>query len=79
MHACLDPIINIDYSSPMGRPPLKNKPIMVQLSEASIAKIDSLVGTYGRGKFIREAVDREIERRQVHLGEGGAAETGSAK
>jgi metal-responsive CopG/Arc/MetJ family transcriptional regulator len=51
----------------MGRPPLNNKPILVRLSEESIAKIDSLVGTYGRSKFIREAVENEIERRATEV------------
>ncbi|NKM11470.1 hypothetical protein GFL85_10545 [Rhizobium laguerreae] len=49
----------------MGRPPLNNKPILIRLSEDSIAKIDTLVGTYGRAKFIREAVENEIDRRAV--------------
>lgn len=47
----------------MGRPPLNNKPILVRLPEDAVNKIDELVGTYGRAKFIREAVEAELERR----------------
>lgn len=48
----------------MGRPPLNNKPVLVRLPEEALEKIDELVGTYGRAKFIREAVEAEIERRE---------------
>lgn len=48
----------------MGRPPLNVKPVLVRLPEASIAKIDDLVGPFNRAKFIREAVETEIERRE---------------
>lgn len=49
---------------PMGRPPLNMKPTPVRLSADALKRIDEQVGTYGRAKFIREAVERELERRE---------------
>lgn len=49
---------------PMGRPPLNMKVIPVRLPPEVIEQVDELVGTYGRAKFIREAVERELERRE---------------
>lgn len=43
---------------------MNNKPVLVRLPEEALEKIDGLVGTYGRAKFIREAVEAEIERRE---------------
>lgn len=48
----------------MGRPPLNNKPVLVRLPEEALARIDELFGTYGRAKFIREAVENELARRE---------------
>lgn len=48
----------------MGRKPLNMKPTPVRLSADALARIDELVGTYGRAAFIREAVERELERRE---------------
>lgn len=47
----------------MGRPPLGNKPTQVRLPEEMKARVIALVGTYGLAKFIREAVERELKRR----------------
>lgn len=46
----------------MGRPPLNMTSVRVGLPEEVIREIDRLVGTYGRAKFIRAAVDAEIAR-----------------
>ena len=48
----------------MGKPPLpiKIRPTKVQLSEELIDAIDRRVGTYGRSKFIREAVEEKLKR-----------------
>ena len=52
-----------DTRRPMGRPPLNMKPTPVRIAPETLERIDALVGTYGRAKFIREAVERELERR----------------
>ena len=56
-------VVTPDKRAAMGRPPLGNTRIPVRLSPEAIAKIDALVGTYGRAAFIREAVERELKRR----------------
>jgi metal-responsive CopG/Arc/MetJ family transcriptional regulator len=48
----------------MGRPPLNMRPIPVRISEEVVQRIDALVGTHQRAKFIREAIARELERRE---------------
>lgn len=48
----------------MGRPPLNMKIVPVRLPPEVIEKVDAVVGTYGRAQFIREAVERELERRE---------------
>ncbi|WP_143066923.1 ribbon-helix-helix domain-containing protein [Sphingobium sp. YR768] len=48
----------------MGRPPLNMKILNVRLPPEVIEEIDGLVGAYRRPQFIREAVEREIERRK---------------
>jgi len=53
-----------DTPSRMGRPPLNVKETKVRLTDEQRARIEALVGTYGMSKFIREAVDRELERRE---------------
>lgn len=54
-----------DTPSRMGRPPLNVKETKVRLTDEQRARIEALVGTYGMSKFIREAVDRELERREA--------------
>jgi Arc/MetJ-type ribon-helix-helix transcriptional regulator len=39
----------------------------VRLPPEVVEQVDALVGTYGRARFIREAVEAELERRRVHL------------
>ena len=48
----------------MGRPPLNMKVMPVRLPPEVIERVDALVGKYGRAAFIREAVERELERRK---------------
>jgi Arc/MetJ-type ribon-helix-helix transcriptional regulator len=55
----------------MGRPPLNNKPTLVRLPESAMERIDALVGQHRRSAFIREAVERELKRRERHLEEKG--------
>jgi hypothetical protein len=53
-----------DISRRMGRPPLGIKPTQVRLSEEARERIRELVGEQGMAQFIREAVDRELKRRE---------------
>lgn len=52
----------------MGRPPLSKKsvtkPVLIRLTEDVASRIDMLAGPNKRGEFIREAVDRELKRRE---------------
>lgn len=49
---------------PRGRPALGIKPTIVRLSEEVREQIRELVGDSGMAQFIREAVERELKRRQ---------------
>lgn len=54
----------ITASSPrMGRPPI-GKFTAVRLSDDMLARIDALAAKGKRADFIREAVERELERRE---------------
>ena len=46
----------------MGRPPLSVEGIRVHLEKETVQRIDALVGTYRRSKFIREAIGEKLER-----------------
>lgn len=48
----------------MGRPSLGIKPTLVRLSEEVRERIRALVGDSGMAGFIREAVERELARRE---------------
>lgn len=48
----------------MGRPPMQVKATVVRLSEEALERIDDLVGPNKRAEFIREAVERELKRRE---------------
>lgn len=48
----------------MGRPPLGNKATQVRLPEEIRERIRDLVGEKGMAQFIREAVERELKRRE---------------
>ncbi len=50
---------------PMGRPPLGNKATQVRLPPDLGERIDAVMGGPNRrAKFIREAVEAELERRE---------------
>ncbi len=53
-----------DIPRRMGRPPLGNKPTLVRLSEEVRERIRDLVGDSGMAAFIREAIERELKRRE---------------
>ncbi|MCG5237113.1 hypothetical protein [Xanthobacter oligotrophicus] len=63
----IDRVSDIAYAYGMGRPPLNMKPTLVRFSSNVIDRIDALVGQKHRAKFIREAVDAELERREKEL------------
>ena len=48
----------------MGRPPLNVRPTVVRLSEETLRRIEALVGKNRMAEFIREAVERELKRRE---------------
>jgi Arc/MetJ-type ribon-helix-helix transcriptional regulator len=48
----------------MGRPPMQLKPTVVRLPIEALERIESLVGKNRMAEFIREAVDRELKRRE---------------
>lgn len=53
-----------DNGRRMGRPPLHVKETKVRLTEEQRKRIAALVGENRMAVFIREAVDRELERRE---------------
>lgn len=48
----------------MGRPPLNVKPMLVRLPEGMAERIDAVAGENRRAEFIREAVEKELKRRE---------------
>lgn len=46
----------------MGRPPLNLTRMHVNLSDEVIERMDAVVGAKGRSKFIREAIDQQLNR-----------------
>ena len=48
----------------MGRPPLNMKATVVRLSKDALKRIEALVGKQKMAEFIREAVERELKRRE---------------
>lgn len=53
-----------DTSRRMGRPPLGVKETKVRLTEEQRDRIRELVGEQGMAQFIREAIERELKRRE---------------
>lgn len=53
-----------DIGKRMGRPPLNVKETKVRLTDEQRRRMEALVGTYGMARFIREAIDAELERRE---------------
>lgn len=52
----------------MGRPPLHIKETKIRLSPETRERIKALVGNYRIAAFIREAIDRELARREADAG-----------
>lgn len=48
----------------MGRPSLNVKATVVRLSVEALERIEALVGKNRMAEFIREAVERELKRRE---------------
>lgn len=48
----------------MGRPPMQLKPTVVRLPIEALDRIEALVGKNRMAEFIREAVERELKRRE---------------
>ncbi|SFG25835.1 hypothetical protein SAMN05518801_11287 [Novosphingobium sp. CF614] len=55
----------------MGRPPLKVKSTVIRLPEGLGERIDKLVGKQRRAAFIRDVVEREVERLEKLQGQAG--------
>lgn len=53
-----------DSDDGMGRPPLGMKATTIRLSVDTIRRIEAQVGNRQLAKFIREAVERELQRRE---------------
>ncbi|MDB5704693.1 MAG: hypothetical protein JWN66_1809 [Sphingomonas bacterium] len=54
----------LGYDASMGRPSLKVKSTNIRLPEGLGERIDKLVGPQRRAAFIREIIEREVERRE---------------
>jgi predicted DNA-binding protein len=50
------------YDGNMGRPPLNVKSTNIRLPEGLGERIDKLVGRQRRAAFIRDVLEREVER-----------------
>ena len=48
----------------MGRPPMQLKATVVRVPEEALERIEALVGKNRMAEFIREAVERELKRRE---------------
>ena len=53
------------YEALMGRPALGVKTTVGRLPEGLAERIDDLVGPKRRAAFIREVVEKEVERRET--------------
>lgn len=49
----------------MGRPPLNVKPMLVRLAPETMKRVDAIAGPNQRAQFIRDAVERELARREA--------------
>lgn len=48
----------------MGRPPMNVKPTLVRLPEGVPERIDAIAGPNRRAEFIREAIEKELRKRE---------------
>lgn len=54
-----------DTPAPVGRPRINGEQTPARFREGTLARIDAVIGESGkRSDFIREAVERELERRE---------------
>jgi len=54
-----------DTPAPVGRPRINGEQTPARFREGTLARIDAVIGEGGkRSDFIREAVERELERRE---------------
>jgi len=60
------------YDVTMGRPPLNVKSTNIRLPEGLGERIDKLVGRQRRAAFIREVLEREVNRLEAERTENGA-------
>lgn len=49
----------------MGRPPLGVRATKVRLTDDQLRRIDQLVGSRRMAAWIRDAIDRELERQEA--------------
>jgi hypothetical protein len=52
----------------MGRPPLNLKTTAIRLKPRTIARIKVVAGTYRMSRFLREAAEAELLRREADSG-----------
>jgi hypothetical protein len=64
METNLTNIPGTDTSRRMGRPPLNVKETKVRLTDEQRERIEALVGPNRMAQFIREAIERELKRRE---------------
>jgi hypothetical protein len=57
-------IMSVDRQVSMGRPPLGMKPTTIRLPAETIQRIETLVGNRRVARFIREAIENELQRRE---------------
>ncbi len=61
---CLAGDTIVDSQDGMGRPPLGMKPTTIRLPVETLQRIEKLVGNRRLAVFIREAVEKELQRRE---------------
>lgn len=61
----------LGYDASMGRPPLNVKSTNIRLPEGLGERIDKLVGPQRRAAFIRDVLQREVERLESEQGNVG--------
>jgi len=64
MEARLTKFSGTDIPRRMGRPPLHVKETKVRLTDDQRQRIEALVGPSRMAAFIREAIERELKRRE---------------
>jgi len=55
----------LDSDGAMGRPPLGMKPTTIRLPVDTLQRVEALVGNRRIALFIREAVEKELARREA--------------